>query len=669
MSLDEFVELFANPSLQYRPLEIIHSFSAPTNSYEELEELMGLGFGGVVCNVGLRNYLRNEKEWKVFLRGVRRAVELGLTVWLYDEEGYPSGSAGGLVLEGEPELESRGLFCLSQIAKRSRPAEFSLPVDGEMVCGFAFPVEERSIRVSGARPLSGLRWRPDSGEWLCAVFYTSPLFEGTHCTTNLYKARRYPNIIESRATEKFIALTHEEYRRRCGELWERVEAIFTDEPSLMAFFFDGSDKPAVVPWSEDLATCFERERGYPLFPSAISLFIETPESDRVKYDFYSLVSEMCRERYFGRIKRWCESAGIAFTGHTLGEETLTHHIAFEGNILSALRQMHIPGVDRLTVNVEELASSCSFVVEKLASSAGHHIGAEKIMSQTSDYIERQRGTHTSEVDIRAIAGFQFSLGINAVASYFDWRSGGEELRQFNEYCARLAVALRGGTHRADVAVYYPVEQVWSRHRSSGGPHPSVEKLQASFFEVSKWLLQNQIDFDYIDSEALDGADISPGRICLGGETYRVVVVPRTELLSSESAERLWYFGQDGRVLFFTPPRTDEKGRTLKGLFEFDSGNFALFRSEEALVRLIHQTVPADVVLFPPTSEVFVLHRSRNFGELYLLFNLSSEMWKGEVSFGEGIPSKLLQPETGKVELFRQPVELPARRALLFLVEK
>ena len=46
---------------------------------------------------------------KTLETGVRSCAELGMVVWLYDEDGYPSGAAGGLVLAREPGLRGHGL--------------------------------------------------------------------------------------------------------------------------------------------------------------------------------------------------------------------------------------------------------------------------------------------------------------------------------------------------------------------------------------------------------------------------------------------------------------------------------------------------------------------------------------------------------------------------------
>ena len=63
----------------------------------------------MVTNVAFDDYMANETKWNAFIRGVDAAKTLGMSLWLYDECGYPSGAAGGLTLRGHPEYEARGL--------------------------------------------------------------------------------------------------------------------------------------------------------------------------------------------------------------------------------------------------------------------------------------------------------------------------------------------------------------------------------------------------------------------------------------------------------------------------------------------------------------------------------------------------------------------------------
>jgi hypothetical protein len=122
-----------NP-LRNRPVQIVHSFEGLANGLDgievlrsfgrprpfsrenfeervraELGKLAARGIGGIAVNMGYDGYLENEEGWARFVRGVDAAVELGLRIWIYDENGYPSGSADGLALKGHPELEALGI--------------------------------------------------------------------------------------------------------------------------------------------------------------------------------------------------------------------------------------------------------------------------------------------------------------------------------------------------------------------------------------------------------------------------------------------------------------------------------------------------------------------------------------------------------------------------------
>ena len=47
---------------------------------------------------------------KATLRFAEKAKDAGMELWLYDENGYPSGNAGDLVISENPAWESMGLF-------------------------------------------------------------------------------------------------------------------------------------------------------------------------------------------------------------------------------------------------------------------------------------------------------------------------------------------------------------------------------------------------------------------------------------------------------------------------------------------------------------------------------------------------------------------------------
>ncbi|HEX2952216.1 MAG TPA: hypothetical protein VHV83_22000, partial [Armatimonadota bacterium] len=117
-------DLFLNPPSEFRPLQIIHGMDRflldPENLNgvegidRHLEKLIDMGTGGVVTNVGFQDYLQNPRQWDIFRHGVQKAQQLGMVLWLYDEKGYPSGTAGGIVTRSHPEFAVLGLAAYSQ---------------------------------------------------------------------------------------------------------------------------------------------------------------------------------------------------------------------------------------------------------------------------------------------------------------------------------------------------------------------------------------------------------------------------------------------------------------------------------------------------------------------------------------------------------------------------
>jgi hypothetical protein len=206
------------------------------------------GLGGIVCNVAFKDYMRSEENWQTLIAGVRACQELGMVVWLYDEEGYPSGAAGGLVLKENPAFEA-----LALALDRSQ----------------------------------------------CDPFLVRRAYEHTHASNNYYAARRYINLIDDRAVRSFISHTHDNYYRRLKPYFGRtIQAMFTDEPSLITVNLgqipeDARTKvrvadpidPAVrplpsVPWGYDIARQYKKRYGADLVASRKSLFEGDSPIDR-----------------------------------------------------------------------------------------------------------------------------------------------------------------------------------------------------------------------------------------------------------------------------------------------------------------------------------------------------------------------------------------------------
>ena len=171
--------------------------------------------------------------WKVALE---EAGRLDMNVWIYDENSYPSGFAGGFVPDAMPESRGRGLVIAEQDSvgqfKEDSVAAFRLTQDG-----YDNVTEKARAGATLAK-----------GKYLVASVQragTSPWYGG-----KFYVDLMYPGV-----TEKFLAVTMDAYTREIGEHYgERVPGVFTDEPHLA---------PAGGgPGAEDLAEGFRERWGY-----------------------------------------------------------------------------------------------------------------------------------------------------------------------------------------------------------------------------------------------------------------------------------------------------------------------------------------------------------------------------------------------------------------------
>ena len=92
------------------------------------------------------------------------------------------------------------------------------------------------------------------------------------------------------------------------------------------------------------------------------------------------------------------------------------------------------------------------------------------------------------------------------------------VRELMLYTERMAHALSGGVHVADVAVYYNAEAEWS-----GGKY----MLQQ---EVCCALTRNQIDFDLIPQDVLAASECREGKLAVNEESYGALIVPYSQYL-------------------------------------------------------------------------------------------------------------------------------------------
>jgi hypothetical protein len=606
-----------SPQVGDRPLQIVHEVNLKGKLPEGMDQLLpdatpdGIarrnleyyrqrGLGGLVCNVSFRDYLQSEAHWAELQTVVEACRDLGLIVWIYDEKGYPSGGAGGLVLATNREFEAQEL---------------------------AYDASQ-----------------PDP-------FVVRPSYEFTHASNNYHAARRYANLIDDRAVRCFLDVTHQAYFQRLAPLFgTTIQAAFTDEPSLIAVnlgqipeevrqrvpVVDPLD-PTVkalprVPWSYDIVERYRERYAEDLLAQRPSLFAgDTAEDRRVRRQFWSLVADLIADRYFGALERWCAERGIASSGHSLWEEAVLHHVPLEGNGLQCLSHMHIPGLDLLTSDPTAVIHS-GWLTAGLPASAARLSGRRRVMTEVSDFSQKMGGQGPASLAaMQATAAWQAAWDVTDFTLYYSLRDRpADEYRQYCDFVGRLNAILKPATADPHVLLYYPIYDLWSEYVPVAEPlqlasqSPRAQQLVASFLRLGQMLQRRQIPLTLTDHRYLAQATVeADGTLVIGRQPYSALLVPHDAQLPAEAAEVVARFQQQG-------------GRVLR------DGVDSVTARPDDLARELQPTQRLE-----PACDHIACGRFVRDGQLMLLLvNVGQAQYAGQLQVGKAGSWVVLDPATG-----------------------
>ncbi|MCC6728503.1 MAG: hypothetical protein IT208_04105 [Chthonomonadales bacterium] len=658
-------ERFQDPPASARVLKIIHGWPDGAEAQDLLiRSLASQGFGGVVCNVSFDQYLESEGKWAEFTRAVRSAREAGMAMWLYDERGYPSGTAGSLTLRGHPEMQARGLLLADAAASPRTAAEVTLP-PGKLLYARAYREGDGGIDLNAPLDVASsiregrLHWEPAEGQWRVVVVTDSPLHEGTHASMSLGDRQPYINLAMPEATARFLRLTHDAYAARLGnDLGRWFEATFTDEPSLMSMWLRTMPY-RVVAWAPEFAAEFRRRRGYDIEPLIPALLVNAgPRGERIRVDYWRTVADLVAESFFGQTQAWCRAHGTQSGGHLLAEEDLASHVPLYGDFFRCARRLDAPSIDCLT----SIPAEVPWQIARLIGSAADLEGRALTMCETSDHVQRYRPAgdtrpiyRVTEEEIRGTCNRLILGGINTITSYYAFEGiTTEQLRRINLRVGRACTMLRGGHQVVDVAVLYPAESLWAAFvpasRWANGSS-AITRIEGAFDSATQTLFEHGRDLGFVDSRTLAEARVERGELVRGAMRWRALVLPAVDTLPEaawDGVERFWRAGGIVIALGALPRNTDRDfpsarcqalARTLFGDGEGEraatngAGGVGVYLptgSESLLARVLDGLLDRDARPLEGTPPLKVTHRRVDDHDLYFLYNDGAGPWAGRV---------------------------------------
>lgn len=682
-------EAFREPPLRYRLNRNIHDFPLEARGQEALiRRTLDEGWGGLAMNVPFRHYLTDEG-----MEATRRFCELararGLELWLYDEQGYPSGNAGDRVIREDPSRECMGIFFISEdVPGRDVPGGdvvVEMP-PGRLVQVVAFPLRDGRMDLTSPRDLrahvvgSQLRWTAPPGDWRVFAASKDVLYEGfqAHDSGGGKLGARYPSLLISGVTRDFLRITHERYAEHLGkDLGRYFVSTFTDEPSLMALQFHRyPHRHALIPWQEILSVEIERRHGYRAEEKLVELYFdEGPTGQEVRYRYFRAVTDLLTTSYFGAIRDWCEAHGIRSGGHLLLEESLVAHVPLYGSIMECFRAMDAPGVDILSCYPENMPIH----TPKLASSAAELEGHDLVMSEPCPVADRRPGlTETPAASVRGHLNMLLQAGVTDFNCYlrlddFD-RAGKNEI---NTYVGRIHLLLRGGHTASDVGVVYPIESLWTRytpryHKVSGwkavnGATEAVNAIDRTFQAVSRLLFERRWEYTHLDAKALIDGQVRDGVLVHDPLRFRVIVLPLVSTLPAKAWGRLLEFGRRGGKLVAIgelPRNSDVRfpdpdvEKPFAELFRTRPNAVLLPDwSPDALDALLRGWLERPVRLEDETLPLRLAHRRVDGRDVFFLMNDSKESVRTRVSFSTTRELEEWDPASGEIRPVSSPLDV------------
>ncbi len=645
---------FINPPVKYRSLKVLHD-NLDTAIVARLKHL---GYGGIVTNVSFENYLNSEDNWKKFEEVISYSIDtLGVRIWLYDELGYPSGAAGGLVLKEDPSLEAKGLAVIKKEIGSSENIFIKHPKGhGDVIFARAYAMigseldfEKKAEDLYSYLDKKGnLNWTaPDDGiKRTIFYFVEKPFYEGTHATHNWVAKRRYINVMKKKAAEKFVDLTHRQYYRHLGAYFGNgIEAFFTDEPSYLGTYFVGHDPPGSPPvwdhpdpelpllltlnWGDKFLAEFEQRRSYDLLSRLPYLVAGGSElTQQVRMDYYQTLAELFAENYFGTIKDFCDSTGVESSGHLLLEEHLFHHPIFEGDLMLMYKNMGYPGIDLLTAH-PETAKAWGITMAKMASSVANFYGRKHVMSEISDAFDSDKADMLGRM---ASVGVQYAYGVDHFNSYYivdDMTD--DENRLFTDYIARVGYLLGQGKSSPSTALFYPIETIWANTYPSMSLEPydfnsKAVELSDNFGNLAMSLVENQIEFNYLGSSQILESQVLNGKLCSSwGSCFSRLIIPAHSILTSDVEEKLSLFVESGGEIIIEDTSTNRIGEKAIIL---DNGEIPGYIKNHADLPIMIDGDCPDIISSCKHSENSEIYLFVNTGDEPHTFNVNSNS-KGE----------------------------------------
>ncbi len=597
---------------------------------DEIDEFM-VGFKNAGCSQvfvhprpGLITEYLSDKWFENFRFTVQRGKELGMDVWIYDENSYPSGFAGGHVPADMPESYNQGQglrMIKSEILPDTADLFFLILKEEDGVYKDITSVVRNELGKQGN------------------YFLFSKSYFGK---SDWYGGFPYVDLIYPGVTQKFIEITMSGYEKYTGEeLGKAIPGVFTDEPHI--------NTPGGIRWTPDLFDVFLKSWGYDLKLYLPLLFEDTGDYKRIRHNYTQTLLQLFIDRWAKPWYQYCEEKGLKFTGHYWEHEW--PNMRHGGDNMAMYAWHHMPGIDMLFNQWNDSSVRAQFgnirSVKELASAA-NQTGRQRKLSETYG----GSGWDLTFTQMKRNCDWQYALGVNFLNQHltyftlagarkydyppsFDYHQPWwEYYRYINDHYARLSLALSSGRQINDILVLEPTTTAWL-YDSYAVRNPKVTETGQAFQSFITRLEKSQAEYDLGSENILkDLGSVRGSKLEVGQCSYsRVVIPPLTENLDIKTYQLLRKFAsQGGDIVAFSVPTLIDGARSEELMAFFNENQGRITFAEELSEEFISKNLGTTDIEFSDVKGGTLYHHRRVLDDGQIVFLVNSDLEKDLTGF-------------------------------------
>lgn len=662
---------FMNPSKEFRsaPLWVWNTKVTRADIDRMLGELKDQGFGGAFVHPrpGLITEYLSDEWFDLYRYSTETAKRLGLDIWIYDENSYPSGFAGGHVPAQMPESYNQG--------QGLAPEKFEILPDNATEYFLCLKRNGDTFKdiTSSLNSNKNLK-----GEYYLykKTYYKNSKWHGGYSYVDLL----YPGV-----TQKFMEVTMTGYEKEFGnELGSVIKGIFTDEPNIAT--------SGGLRWTPDLFEVFKKKWGYDLQSVLPLLGEEIGNWKQVRHNYTETLTQMFIDRWAKPWSEYCEKKKMIWTGHYWehGWPDMSHG----GDNMAMYAWHQMPAIDMLFNQFNDVSPQAQFgnirSVKELRSVA-NQMGYSRTLSETYG----GGGWNETFEDFKRLGDWEYVLGVNFLNQHLShmtivgarkydyppvftslspWWS---DYKSQNDYFARLSLLLSQGEQMNDILVLESTTTAWLYFSYIKG-HPYTMDVGADFQKFVTKLEKSQVEYD-LGSENIikDQGSVINGKFVIGKRAYSKVVIPAlVENIDSAAFGLLKKFvAAGGQLITFSSP-TLINGKESAELINFFKENLSriIFKTE-LTDNVIDELFKNNKIVFESVkgNDLYHQRRTYNDGELIFLVNSSlTDTAEGNISVEgkylielDGMSGEIFTyPSQQKGELVKAHFSLPPAGSLI-----